>query len=290
MPKICLDAGHNESGADTGAEGNGLREQDLTLDITRRLRDKLVAKGFEVVMTRDGAFVNGDHSSLNASLQTRCQIANAAKADLFIAIHINSGGGVGTEVYALPGGRGEAAAHKVLDQLVSDCQFVNRGVKTDRRFAVLVGTDMPAILTENGFIDSVNDANRLKDASFRETIAQAHFQGICDFYGISDVVPQAPAAVQQEEKPVFEALVVYIGYPEASIVPRLQAHLKAPAIMLQDLTPETAKAASKIYGVGYTAEKYVVGGYTIPLHELISGADADDTALEVIKYIQAGHS
>jgi hypothetical protein len=90
----------------------------------------------------------------------------------------------------------------------------------------------------------------------------------------------------EKEEPMIENLIVYIGSPEADIVPRLQAHLKAPAVMLQDLTVETAKAARKVYGVGYSPEKYVVGNYTIPLHQLITGNDATDTALAVINFIK----
>lgn len=39
--RVCIDPGHNSFGADTGAEGNGLREQDLTLDISLRIRPLL---------------------------------------------------------------------------------------------------------------------------------------------------------------------------------------------------------------------------------------------------------
>lgn len=183
MPKICVDAGHNNSGADTGAQGNGLFEQHLNLDIALRLQTLLKVNGFQVVMTREGDFVQGDHSSINASLQTRCAIANREKADLFVAIHCNAGGGTGVEVFAVPGGRAEKCAGRVLDRLIEICKFTNRGVKTDRNFYVLVNTVMPAILTENGFIDNKNDAEKLKDPEFRQKIAIAHAKGICDYFG-----------------------------------------------------------------------------------------------------------
>lgn len=184
MPKICIDPGHNSSGADTGVEGSGLYEQSLTLDIASRLKSLLVYNGFEVVMTREGDFVNGAHGTVNESLKTRCDIANAFGADLFVSIHINSGGGTGTEVYALPGGRAVVAAQRVLNRLIYACGWTNRGVKIDREFYVLVHTDMPAILTENGFIDTQSDAAKLADPNFRQVIAVAHAKGICDYFGI----------------------------------------------------------------------------------------------------------
>lgn len=183
MPKICLDAGHNNSGADTGAAGNNLREELLTLDICQRIKTLLQINGFEVVMTREGDFVNGRHENLNQSLQTRCDIANKAQADLFISVHINAGGGSGTEVYCIPGGNGnsERLANIALYYLVQQCAWPSRGVKT-ANFLVLVKTVMPAILTENGFIDNVSDASLLATEDFRQKIALAHAKAVCDYY------------------------------------------------------------------------------------------------------------
>ena len=51
--KIFLDAGHNHSGADTGATGNGLKEQDVTYRIAEILSPLLVKSGHEVKMSRN---------------------------------------------------------------------------------------------------------------------------------------------------------------------------------------------------------------------------------------------
>ena len=80
--KIVLDAGHG--GHDTGTAGpHGLLEKDLVLDVTKRLGELVEARlGAEVVYTRsDDTFV---------ALETRTQIANQNKADLFLSIHANS--------------------------------------------------------------------------------------------------------------------------------------------------------------------------------------------------------
>lgn len=60
----------------------------------------------------------------------------------------------------------------------------NRGVKTYQRFYVLVYTDMPAVLTENGFIDHIEDARKLCEPTFRKNLARAHTKGICDYFGV----------------------------------------------------------------------------------------------------------
>jgi N-acetylmuramoyl-L-alanine amidase len=80
--RVVLDPGHG--GHDTGTIGPaGLREKDLVLDVSQRLgrliQDRM---GSEVIYTRsDDTFI---------PLERRTEIANEAKADLFLSIHANS--------------------------------------------------------------------------------------------------------------------------------------------------------------------------------------------------------
>jgi N-acetylmuramoyl-L-alanine amidase len=80
--RIVLDPGHG--GHDTGTIGpEGLREKDLVLDVAKRLGALIEERlGSEVIYTRtDDVFV---------PLERRTEIANEAKADLFLSIHANS--------------------------------------------------------------------------------------------------------------------------------------------------------------------------------------------------------
>jgi N-acetylmuramoyl-L-alanine amidase len=95
--RIVIDAGHG--GHDTGTVGpTGLMEKDLCLDVAMRL-GKMIEQslpGAEVVYTRD------DDTFI--PLERRTEIANEAKADLFISIHANSSGdraARGVETYYL---------------------------------------------------------------------------------------------------------------------------------------------------------------------------------------------
>jgi N-acetylmuramoyl-L-alanine amidase len=81
IKKVVIDAGHG--GHDPGAIGRtGLKEKDVNLDIARRLAKRLKEDGVEVIMTRN--------SDKFIPLGTRVNIANDAKADLFISIHANA--------------------------------------------------------------------------------------------------------------------------------------------------------------------------------------------------------
>lgn len=94
--RIVLDPGHG--GHDTGTVGpDGLREKDLVLDVSQRLGRLIETRmGSEVIFTRsDDTFI---------PLERRTEIANDAKADLFLSIHANSSplrSAAGVETYYL---------------------------------------------------------------------------------------------------------------------------------------------------------------------------------------------
>ena len=75
---MVIDPGHNYSTVDTGAVGNGLREQDITFLVASKLKPILEANGFRVIMTRNQITDNVDTTSTSASLARRAQIANTS--------------------------------------------------------------------------------------------------------------------------------------------------------------------------------------------------------------------
>ncbi|SFA56103.1 N-acetylmuramoyl-L-alanine amidase [Parageobacillus thermantarcticus] len=178
MTKIVLDAGHG--GTDSGAVGNGLREKDLTLNIVKKIGDMLKDyEGVEIIYTRtDDRFIE---------LSERAAIANRAKADYFISVHINAGGGTGFESYIF---NGNVSTKTVAYQNVIHAEIMkaiggvrDRGKKR-ANYAVLRLTNMPAILTENLFIDNPRDAAKLKSDQFLQQIAYGHVQGIVKAFGL----------------------------------------------------------------------------------------------------------
>lgn len=93
--RIAIDPGHGGFAVGTRS-ASGLFEKDMTLDIGQRVRRLLEASSFEVVMTRQ--------DDRAVSLRDRARIANEARADLFVSIHLNwiAGGNTrGVETYYL---------------------------------------------------------------------------------------------------------------------------------------------------------------------------------------------
>ena len=147
--KINLDMGHTLRGADTGAEGYGRKEQDCTREIGYKVKAKLEALGHSVcVCSVDSA------STLSESLSARVNKANANGGDLYVSIHLNAGGGHGTEVYTYQG-KELSAARNVLNNICS-LGYRNRGIK-NANFYVINHTKIPAMLIECCFIDSNDD-------------------------------------------------------------------------------------------------------------------------------------
>lgn len=169
--KIYLDPGHG--GSDTGAVGNGLLEKNLTLQIALKIRDILNDEytGHSIKMSRT--------TDKYPTLTERTNAANAWNADFYLSIHINAGGGTGYEDYIYPGAGEPSAAYRniIHSEVVKATAFKDRGKKTND-LHVLRESKMPALLTENGFIDTAEDAKKLKDPTFIEKIARGHVNGL----------------------------------------------------------------------------------------------------------------
>lgn len=177
--KIFIDPGHG--GTDPGATGNGLREKDLTLAISLKIRDLLAAyKNVQVKLSRE--------SDKTVTLKQRTDEANAWGADYLISVHINAGGGQGFEsyVYTNVGQKTADYQNGMHTEIMKQVDFVDRGKKR-ANFHMLRETKMPAILTENGFIDKVNDAVKLKEGSYLERIARGHVNGIAKVFSLEKV-------------------------------------------------------------------------------------------------------
>lgn len=170
---IVLDPGHG--GKDPGAIGNNLLEKDLNLAIALKVAAKLSPYDAQIRLTRD------DDSFL--SLGTRASFANNLRADFFLSIHVNAGGGTGFESFIFNGSISsnttafQKTIHNSIFQFLKDYGVINRGEKK-AGFVVLRDTSMPAVLVENLFIDNPRDAALLKDSEFIEGLSKAIANGI----------------------------------------------------------------------------------------------------------------
>ncbi|WP_129710511.1 N-acetylmuramoyl-L-alanine amidase family protein [Priestia megaterium] len=181
MKKVWLDAGHG--GTDSGALGNNLREKDITLQLVLHARAYLEHNySVDVQVTRS--------TDVFVSLSDRASRANAWGADIFVSMHINAGGGTGFETYRYPSQEGSQSSllqkelhTEILTIMRKFGTIADRGLKT-ANYAVLRETNMPAVLTENLFIDTTADAEKLKSATFLREVGEAHARGIAKYLNL----------------------------------------------------------------------------------------------------------
>jgi N-acetylmuramoyl-L-alanine amidase len=174
---IVVDAGHG--GHDSGARGAKSIEKNHALDISKRLRNNLVARGATVLMTRE--------TDNFISLQSRVDFANSRRADIFLSVHINSfrPTSAGTETFFYTG-HSAALAREVHQELAQATGLPNRGV-SQARFYVIRNTWMPSILTETAFISNPKEEALLMNPAWREKIAKGMAQGVANYvtrYGV----------------------------------------------------------------------------------------------------------
>lgn len=218
--KVVIDPGHG--GKDPGAiSKTGLREKDVVLDVSQRIKKELEKSGIDVVMTRD--------SDNFITLSRRAEIANKCDADLFVSIHANANRSrwmSGFEIYCLSEAtddnaralaasensvlkyeEGSFAKHsKDLDAIVWDLRFTehrvesielaeficqsvtdnlkmrNRGIKS-ARFYVLKYVEMPSVLVEMSYLSNKTDEKNLNKSSYKQGLAEGIASGIINYKG-----------------------------------------------------------------------------------------------------------
>ncbi|MBE6555076.1 MAG: N-acetylmuramoyl-L-alanine amidase [Ruminococcaceae bacterium] len=184
--RIYIDQGHNPVNPNAGAEGNGLREQNIVYRIGQETAALLRQSGnYEVLLSRPTPETQLGTSN-TTSLRARTEQANNWGADYFISLHTNASelsAATGSEafVYAL-GGTAAALAESILNALQAATGLPRRGVFARPSLYVLKRTDMPAILLELGFITNARDARLMNESP--ELFARGIYEGIVAYTGL----------------------------------------------------------------------------------------------------------
>ncbi len=186
--KIYIDQGHNPQGINAGAEGNGLREQDINYEVGLLLYELLQADNrFEARLSRPTPETSLGTSNAS-SLSTRVTQANDWPADYFISIHCNAStnsSANGSEVYVYKEGSvAYDLAVQVLKAIVDEADTKNNGVRTNPSLYVLRRTKMPAILVELAYITNPEDAEKLRED--KQDFAEGIYEGLLSYLGLKE--------------------------------------------------------------------------------------------------------
>ena len=184
--KIYIDQGHNPLNPNAGAEGNGLREQDIVFRIGILLADLLRSNPeFEVRLSRPSPDTQLGTSN-TTSLRRRVEDANAWGADYFISLHTNASeisSATGSEAFAFSRtSPAFALGEDILESLSAATGLRNRGMQVRSGLYVLRKTAMPSLLIELGFITNPRDAELMSEES--ELFAQGIYRGILNYFDL----------------------------------------------------------------------------------------------------------
>src|SRR6266566_4120125 len=216
---VVLDPGHG--GHDKGQVSRYGPEKEFALDVARRLRPLLQAKGLRVIMTREGDYF--------VPLEVRAKIANAARNSIFVSIHFNATNdnpnATGFEIFSFtprgapstsdsavalssfnmqPGSEVDAQSMAlstcVYHSLLGHIPEYDRGIKR-ARFAVLRLTKVPAVLIEGGFLTERGESRLISNKDWRAKLAGAIGIGI-ENYRTLGVKKQPPMLVADYRKQI----------------------------------------------------------------------------------------
>src|SRR5215211_1577709 len=221
---VVLDPGHG--GHDKGQVSRYGAEKDFALDVARKLRTILQAKGLRVIMTREGDYF--------VPLEVRAQIANRARNAIFVSIHFNASGddpnATGFEIFSFtprgapstsdgnvnansfnmqPGSSVDAQSMAlsacIYHSLLGHLPEYDRGIKR-ARFAVLRLTKVPAVLIEGGFLTERGESKLISNKDWRAKLAGAIGIGI-ESYRALPVKKQPPTLVADYRRETKSASV-----------------------------------------------------------------------------------
>ncbi len=191
---IVIDPGHGGTDPGTPSVLGAHWEKEYTLDWAQRLRDKLVRRGWRVLLTRT--------NDSNLSLSKRVAIADQNQASLFLSLHFNSVNSAaaahGVETYCLtPAGMPSSHVRTAENDLaqsypnnVFDCQnfllavqlhqallkvtgAADRTVRRTRFLGVLRSQARPSVLIEGGYLSNPREAQRIADPVYRQQLSEA---------------------------------------------------------------------------------------------------------------------
>ena len=260
---VVLDPGHG--GHDKGQVSRYGAEKDFALDVARKLRPILQAKGLRVIMTREGDYF--------VPLEVRAKIANSARNSIFVSIHFNATNddpnATGFEIFSFtprgapstsdgpvttnsvnmqPGSSADAQSMAlsacIYHSLLGHLPEYDRGIKR-ARFAVLRLTKVPAVLIEGGFLTERGESKLISNKDWRAKLAGAIGIGIenyqalpvkkqpptlvADYRRQTKSAPVDPVIQEGTMKEADASLLQLVGRSALLALPQTQPHTSTPA-------------------------------------------------------------
>lgn len=194
--KILIDNGHGAETKGKSSPDGKLREYAWAREIAKRVEAKLVALGYDaqrIVTEENDISINTRINRVNAICKTA-----GAKNVLLLSIHNNAAGGgqwmtargFSAFVSKNSSSNSKKFAALLTDEAIARNLMGNRSIPagkywtwswTTSDIGILKGTNCPAVLTENLFMDNQEDCTYLLSETGKETLADLHVQAIVKY-------------------------------------------------------------------------------------------------------------
>ena len=180
---IVVDAGHG--GFDPGAPGeDGVREDELNLEVALKLKAELETRGAEVIMTRE------DEGALAATkeedMAERRRIIQESGSDIVISVHMNSfpqdPGVSGPLVLFAPGSvKGKSLAGWIQDSL-NEALGDDGSARSQDNLIILESGNQPCVIVECGYLSNEEEEELLQQEDYQQRIAEAICDGAAEYF------------------------------------------------------------------------------------------------------------
>jgi N-acetylmuramoyl-L-alanine amidase len=191
--------------------GRAVKENEFNSAVVARMKKLFEDTGVIFIETAPGDADRGLTSRTNYVNQVyKDYCAKYGKENvhaIFISIHYNAldgkfdGAGKdpeGHSIHIYPGSKtGRELANHIHKFLVMGTKQKDRGI-VEQNLAVTRQTIIPAILSENGFMDNEVEALYMVDPDFQQEVAEEHFLGAMSYFGLATTVPAPNTDVASE--------------------------------------------------------------------------------------------
>jgi len=180
---------------DYGAEGkNGVTEANINLKISLKLKEKLEANNFNVILTRESE--NGIYDSSaktiremkNSDLKNRVKIGNNSNADIFVSIHLNK---IEQEKYwgwqaffkknNTESKRLAESLQKGIKEVITDRDNKREALSISNKYLV-DNVKIPIAIVECGFLSNEGESTLLQTDEYQNKLVDGIYQGIVKYF------------------------------------------------------------------------------------------------------------